>query len=160
MAAGPGGHLQWEDLDHTYMLTDPEKQYQALPSMDSLRLCIQGQMDHGGSSNAPAAVLAAAKSAGLQRITRTDYKTRDRPDLWYMSNEWTDKVFETLSRIILRGKRDAAYAADGKWWRSDEDIEEEVKRRMQDLRDGHEKGFVMHANVGMVVAQKPRLSRL
>lgn len=74
-----------------------------------------------------------------------------------MTNEWIDKVFATLARIILRRKRDAAAAVadDEGLRRSDEDIEVEVKRRMQDLEDGHEKGFVVHANVGMVVAQKP-----
>jgi hypothetical protein len=139
------------------MLTNAEKQYQSLPGMDTLRLCIHGQIDHGGSSNTPATVIAAAESAGLQNITRIDYKTRDRPELWSMTNEWIDKVFKTLARIILRRKRDAAAAvADYEGLRrSDEDIEVEVKRRMQDLEDGHEKGFVMHANVGMVVAQKP-----
>ncbi|KUL91145.1 hypothetical protein ZTR_00834 [Talaromyces verruculosus] len=152
----PGGHLQWEDLEHTYMLTNPEKQYRALPSMDTLRLCVQGQIDHGGSSNTPATIVAAAEAAGFQSITRADYKTRDRPELWAMANEWIDRVFETLARIILRRKRDAAVAVDEGSWRSDEDIEEEVKRRMQDLKDGHEKGFVVHANVGVVVAQKPR----
>lgn len=84
--------------------------------------------------------------------------TRDRPDLWPMTNEWIDNVFETLSRFILRGKRDVAVAFNENLWRSDEEIEEEIKRRMQDLKDGHEKGFVVHANVGMVLAQKSRLS--
>ncbi|EEA28391.1 hypothetical protein TMatcc_003278 [Talaromyces marneffei ATCC 18224] len=151
----PGGHFQWEDLDHRYMLTTPEKQYQDLPSMDTLRLCIQGQIDCGGSDNAPATVVTAAQFVGLQNTTRIDYKTRDRPDLWPMTNDWTDNVFETLARIFLKKRRDAAAAADeGELWRNDYNIEEEVKRRVQDLKDGHEKGFVMHANVGMVVAKK------
>jgi hypothetical protein len=151
----PGGHLQWEDLDHTYMLTNPEKQYQDLPGMDTLRLCVQGQIDHGGSDNAPATVVAAAEAAGLQNTMRIDYRTRDKPELWAMTDEWVDRVFETLARIFLKKRRNVAAAADEGLWRSDEDIEEEVKRRIQGLKDAHELGFVMHATVGMVVAQKP-----
>lgn len=158
MTAEPGGYLQWEDLEHKYMLTNTEKQHQALPSMDTVRLCIQGQIDHGTSSNAPESVKTAAESAGFQNITRTDYMTCDRPDLWPMTNEWNINVFETLSRIILRGKRDVAVAANKNLWRSDEEIEKEIKRRIQDLKDGHEKSFVVHAKVGMVLAQKSRLS--
>lgn len=162
MATEPGGYLQWEDLDHTYMLTAPEKQYQLLPCMDTVRLCIYGQVEHGGSNNAPATVVAAAKSAGFQNINRYNYKTRDRPEMWSMTNEWREKVLEALARVILRRKRDAAVAAgeDEDLWRSDEDIEEEIKRRMLDLKDGQAKGFVPHANLGMVVAQKSRLSRI
>jgi hypothetical protein len=137
------------------MLSAPEKQYLHLPGIDTLHLCINSQINCGVSSNTPASVVAAAESAGLQNINRIDYKTRDRPDLSAMANEWIDKVFETLTRVFLRKRRDVAAAADSDAWRSDEDIEHEVKRRIQDIRDAHDKGFVIPANVGMVVAQKP-----
>lgn len=70
-----------------------------------------------------------------------------------MANFWIGKAFETLSRIFLKKKRDNE-EKDSASWRSDSQIEEEVERRMRELKDAQDKGIVVHTNMGMVVAQK------
>ncbi|EED23100.1 conserved hypothetical protein [Talaromyces stipitatus ATCC 10500] len=102
------GHLQWEDLGRSYFLTNPEKHYQELPSMNTLRLCIEGQINAGPSRDVPATVVEAAKSAGFTNISKYDFRIRDKPELWFKTEEWIDRVLESLTRIFLKRKRDAA----------------------------------------------------
>lgn len=121
-------------------------------------MCINAQIGFGASQSTPASVAAAAEAAGMKNIVRIDYRTKDKPELAATTQAWINQVLETLIGVIIRrmNQTDTASAeADGTTSQQRIlNVDEEVRKRMQEVEDGYNKGLVMNGNMGMVVARK------